>query len=252
MELERAGILVLGAGSGLGAATARALAAAGSNVLVTDLDGARAAAVAAEISADSRAVDVTDAGQVEEAIAAVGGERGLRGLVCCAGIAPGARLVGRDGPGDPDHFREVIEVNLIGTIHALRLGAAAMLENEPEADGERGACVLTSSISAFDGQVGQVAYAAAKAGVAGLTLPAARELGPRGVRVLAIAPGMFDTPILGSMPAERQAALEAQVPFPNRFGEPDEFAALVVHALTNRMLNGGVVRLDGGFRLPPR
>jgi NAD(P)-dependent dehydrogenase (short-subunit alcohol dehydrogenase family) len=252
MDLDRAGILVLGGGSGLGAATARALAAAGAAVLVTDRDGERAAAVAAEIGAASRVVDVTDEGQIEEAIAAIGGDRGLRGLVCCAGIAPGARLVGRDGPGDPDHFRQVIEVNLLGSIHALRLGAAAMLGNEPEADGERGACVLTSSISAFDGQVGQVAYAAAKAGIAGLTLPAARELGPRGVRVLAIAPGMFDTPIIGSMAAERQAALEAQIPFPNRFGEPDEFAALVVHALTNRMLNGTVVRLDAGFRLPPR
>jgi NAD(P)-dependent dehydrogenase (short-subunit alcohol dehydrogenase family) len=252
MELERAGILILGGGSGLGAATARALAARGATVLVTDLEESSAAAVATEIGADSRAVDVTDEGQVAEAIASMSGGRGLRGLICCAGIAPGARLVGRDGPGDPDHFRQVLEVNLLGSITALRLGAAAMLANEPEADGERGACVLTSSISAFDGQVGQLAYAAAKAGIAGLTLPAARELGPRGVRVLAIAPGMFDTPILGSMAPERQAALAAQVPFPNRFGEPDEFASLVVHALENRMLNGGVIRLDGAFRLPPR
>ncbi|HET9094937.1 MAG TPA: SDR family NAD(P)-dependent oxidoreductase [Solirubrobacteraceae bacterium] len=254
MRITDAAAIVFGGASGLGEATARRLAAEGASVTVADLNPAGAERVAAEIGGSARAVDVTDADAVGRAVdaAASSTAAGLRISVCCAGVGTPARLVGRDGPTPLEHFASVINVNLLGTINVLRLAAARMALNEPDAEGERGVCVNTASVAAFDGQIGQVAYAASKGGVVGLTLPAARELAQRGVRVMTIAPGIFDTPMLAGFSEEVRASLAASIPFPSRLARPSEYADLVEHIVTNPMLNGEVIRLDGAIRMPPR
>ncbi|MDO8189155.1 SDR family NAD(P)-dependent oxidoreductase [Conexibacter sp. JD483] len=251
MQIEGAGAIVFGGASGLGAATVRRLAAAGAIVTIADRDEQRASALAAELGPRAHAVatDVTDATSVE---AAVGAVDGLRIAVTCAGVGTPAKLVGRDGPTPLETFARVLEVNLLGTINCLRLTAAAMQANEPDAGGERGLCVNTASIAAYDGQIGQIAYAASKGGVAAVTLPAARELAPSGVRVVTIAPGLFETPMLAGLPEAARASLAGTVPFPARLGDPAEYAELVAHIIANPMLNGEVIRLDGALRMAPR
>ena len=256
MEIHGAGAIVFGGASGLGEATARRLAAEGAAVVVADLAADRAQAVAAEIGGTAATADVTDPVSVQAAVDAAvraGGARGLRISVVCAGLGTAAKLVGRDGPTPLEAFTRTIEVNLIGTINALRLAAGAMVANTPEGDSaERGVCVNTASIAAFDGQIGQVAYAASKGGVVGLTLPVARELASKGVRVVTIAPGLFNTPMLAALPEPAKASLGASVPYPPRLGDPAEYADLVEHIATNTMLNGEVIRLDGALRMAPR
>jgi len=253
MDVRGQAAIVTGAGSGLGAETARFLAKAGAKVAVLDLNGEATEAVAREIGGLGLACDV---GSAEAAEAAVGQAREAHGtarvLVNCAGIAPAKRIVGRDGPMPLEDFAKVIQVNLIGSFNLLRLAAADMLAAEPLADGERGVVISTASIAAYEGQIGQAAYAASKAGIVGLTLPAAREFAKTGVRVLGIAPGLIGTPLLLNMPQEVQDSLAAQVPFPHRFGHPGEFAGLVMHMVENVMLNGEVVRLDGAMRMQAR
>jgi NAD(P)-dependent dehydrogenase (short-subunit alcohol dehydrogenase family) len=252
MQIAGHTFLVTGGASGLGAATARRLATAGGNVLVCDVGAEQGKALASELGqrAVFAAADVTDEKQVAQAIASARGKFGaLHGIVSCAGIAPGERLLGKGGPHRLDSFRSAVDINLVGTFNVLRLAAQAMAENAPEADGERGVIINTASVAAFDGQIGQAAYSASKAGVAGLTLPAARELARFGIRVMAIAPGVFETPMVAAFPAELKQSLAAQVPFPPRLGKPEEFAALVEHIIVNPMLNGEVIRLDGALRM---
>src|SRR5687768_11591900 len=249
MRLEGARALVAGGASGLGEATARELAARGASVTIADLNEERGAALAAEIGATFAKADVTDEAQVQ---AAVESTRKLRLAVSCAGIGWAERTVKKDGPAALAPFETVVRVNLIGTFNVLRLAAAAMAGNEPDAEGERGAVVMTASIAAYEGQIGQTAYAASKGGVAGLTLPAARDLARLGIRVCTIAPGLFDTPLLAGLPEESRQALGAQIPFPARLGRPDEYAGLACQIAENRMLNGEVLRLDGALRMPPR
>ena len=244
--------LVTGAASGLGRATATALAEAGAKVVLVDLDAEAVAGAAAAIGGRRFALDVADAAAVEAAMPEIEALGSLRVLVNCAGIAPAGKIVGRDGPMPLAAFEQAVRVNLIGTFNLMRLAAAAMARLEPMADGERGVIVNTSSIAAFEGQIGQAAYAASKGGVASLTLPAARELAAQGIRVMAIAPGLFGTPMLLGMPEKVQESLAATVPFPARFGRPEEYAALVLHILANPMLNGSVLRLDGALRMAPR
>jgi NAD(P)-dependent dehydrogenase (short-subunit alcohol dehydrogenase family) len=249
MDIEGVTALVAGGASGLGAATARELSAAGANVTIADVNEERGAALAGELGAAFVRADVTDAGSVEAAVAAA---PGLRIAVCCAGIGWAEKVAGRRGPHASEPFETVIRVNLIGTFNVLRLASAAMLENEPDAGGERGVCVNTASIAAFDGQIGQIAYSASKGGIVGMTLPAARDLAASGIRVCAIAPGLFDTPLLAGLPEEARASLGASVPFPARLGRPDEYAKLTRHIVENSMLNGEVIRLDGALRMAPR
>lgn len=262
MDIAGNGFLVTGGASGLGAATARGLVAAGGRVLIADVNEQAGEALAAELSQDAagaalfQRTDVTDEASMQAAVDAAASEFGdLCGLVCCAGILGASRIVGRSGPHDLEVYRRVIEVNLIGTFNAMRLAAAAMSESEArddgtgDADGERGVIVMTSSVAAFDGQLGQAAYSASKGGVASMALPAARELGKHGVRVAAIAPGVFETPMMADVSGEYRESLESQVPFPPRLGDPAEFASLVAHILENRMLNGCVLRLDGALRM---
>ena len=250
MNVEGHAALVTGGGSGLGAETARALAKAGAKVTVLDLDGAAAEAVAGEIGGLGLACDVASAEQGEAAVAQASAAHGpCRVLVNCAGIAPAKRIVGRDGPMPLDAFANVINVNLIGSFNLLRLAAAEMLAAEPLADGERGVVISTASIAAGEGQMGQAAYAASKAGIIGMMLPAAREFAKKGVRVLTIAPGLIGTPLLLNMPQEVQDNLAGQVPFPHRFGHPSEFAGLVLHMVENTMMNAANIRLDGAMRM---
>ena len=255
MQIANHVFLVTGAASGLGAATARLLAAEGGSVVIADRDGAAGERLAAELGPAARfsLTDVTsehDAqAAVDLALAAFGH---LHGLVNCAGIAPSEKVVGREGPHRLDTFARTISINLIGTFNMIRLAAAAIAKEEPSADGERGVIVNTASIAAFDGQIGQAAYAASKGGVAALTLPVARELARSGIRVVAIAPGIFATPMMAAFPQEVQDALARSVPFPPRLGRPDEFAALVRHIVQNSMLNGETIRLDGALRMAPR
>lgn len=248
MRLEGAGALVAGGASGLGRAAAEALRDRGARVIVVDLPSARERV---EASSGLRfvAADVRDAGQVEAAVAAAATP--LRVCVNCAGIAPPARILRGEVPQPLDAFQRVVDVNLVGTFNVLRLAAARMQGNEP-LDGDRGVIVNTASAAAFDGQVGQAAYAASKAGVAGLTICAARDLADREIRVMTIAPGLFATPMLADLPAAVRDALERQVPHPSRLGRPDEYGALVVHVAENPMLNGETVRLDGALRMGPR
>lgn len=253
MQIADRTFLVTGGGSGLGAACAKRLAAAGARVVVADLNAEHGARLAASIGAAAKfiATDVTDETSVSQAIEAACQLGRFAGAVHCAGIVAGSRIVGRNGPHDLELFSKVIQVNLIGTFNVTRLAAAALAKNEPETTGERGVLVATASIAAFEGQIGQAAYAASKAGVAGLVLPAARELASLGIRVMAIAPGIFDTPMMASLPEKVRDSLAAQIPFPSRFGEPEEFAALVEQIITNPMLNGSVIRLDGALRMGP-
>jgi NAD(P)-dependent dehydrogenase (short-subunit alcohol dehydrogenase family) len=251
MQVEGAVAAVFGGASGLGEATARRLAAGGARVLVADLDAERGAGVAGEIDGAHVVCDVADAASVEAAVAAAGALGTLRIAVDCAGIATPTKLV-RKGQATPlEDFAKVIAVNLLGTINVLRCAAAAMALAEPAPDGDRGVCVTTASIAAYEGQVGQVAYAASKAGVAGLTLPVARELAASAIRVVAIAPGLFDTPLLAGLPAGAREALAGSIPYPQRLGDPAEYAALVEHIVANTMLNGETIRLDGALRMGP-
>jgi NAD(P)-dependent dehydrogenase (short-subunit alcohol dehydrogenase family) len=253
MELNGIGALVSGGASGLGEATARELAARGARVAIVDLNEERGPTLAEEIGGLFTAADVTDeervGAAVEEAVEAFGG---VRLAVSCAGIGWAERTVKKDGPAALAPFATVVRVNLIGTFNVLRLAAAAMADNEPADGGERGAVVMTASIAAFDGQIGQTAYSASKGGVVGLTLPAARDLARLGIRVCTIAPGLFDTPLLAGLPDEARQALGAQIPFPSRLGRPQEYAQLACQIAENGMLNGEVVRLDGALRMPPK
>ncbi|WP_321945866.1 SDR family NAD(P)-dependent oxidoreductase [Paraburkholderia sp. J10-1] len=255
MVVQDKTFLITGGGSGLGAAVGRHLLERGANVVFADIDIARARDEAANGGERAFAVevDVTQAASVEAAIALVTQRFGaLHGVVNCAGIAPAQRIVGKEGAHSLDLFAKVVSVNLIGTFNVMRLAAVAMANNTPDAGGERGVIVNTASVAAYDGQIGQSAYAASKGGVVSLTLPAARELARNAIRVVTIAPGIFETPMLLAMPAEVQQALGAGVPFPQRLGQPAEFAALVEHIVGNRYLNGEVIRLDGALRMAPR
>ena len=243
--------LVTGGGSGLGAATARAFAAAGARVLCLDRDGAAAAAVAAEIGGLSAEADVTDEAQVQAAIDAAVAAGPLRVCVNCAGIGTGGKTLGRDGPHPLALFQKTIAVNLVGTFNVARLAAAAMAQNEP-IDNERGVIINTASIAAYEGQIGQAAYSASKGGVVGMTLPMARDLAPLGVRVMTIAPGVIETPMVAGLPEPLREALIAKTLMPKRLGRPQEFAELAVHIARNAMLNGSVIRLDGAQRLEPK
>jgi NAD(P)-dependent dehydrogenase (short-subunit alcohol dehydrogenase family) len=255
VEIRNSTFLVTGGASGLGAAAARRLAAAGGNVLICDVSSEQGAGLAREIGsrADFAVADVTDEAQIGRAITAARDKFGaLHGALSCAGVAPGERVLGKNGPHRLDSFRRAVEINLIGAFNVLRLAAQVMSENAPDAGGERGIIINTASIAAFDGQIGQVAYSASKAGVAGLTLPAARELARFGIRVMTIAPGVFETPMMAAMGGDARAAFAAQTPFPPRLGKPEEFAALVEHIVVNPMLNGEVIRLDGALRMPAK
>jgi NAD(P)-dependent dehydrogenase (short-subunit alcohol dehydrogenase family) len=247
-------VLVAGGASGLGEATARALAAAGASVVIADLNAEKGEALAAELGASFVEADVTDEAAVSAAVgqAAEAGKDGLRVSVCCAGIGWAERVAHKEGPHNLELFSNVVKVNLIGTFNVLRLAAAAMSENEPDVEGQRGVCVNTASIAAFDGQIGQIAYAASKGGIVGMTLPAARDMASRGVRVVTIAPGLFDTPLLAALPEEARTALGAGIPFPSRLGRPEEYAQLVEQIVANPMLNGETIRLDGALRMPPK
>ena len=248
MEARGRTFLVTGGGSGLGAATARMLEGRGANVVVADLRGDGAGPNARFVRSD-----VTDEGSVKGAIdVALENFGALHGAINCAGIASAEKVLGREGPHPLESFSKVVEVNLVGTFNVVRLAAEAMARNEPTEGGERGVIVNTASVAAFDGQIGQVAYAASKGGVAAMTLPVARELARHGIRVVAIAPGIFDTPMLAGLPKAARESLGEQMPFPSRLGRPEEFAALVHHIIENEMLNGEVIRLDAAIRLAPR
>jgi 3-hydroxyacyl-CoA dehydrogenase/3-hydroxy-2-methylbutyryl-CoA dehydrogenase len=255
MQIDGSGALVAGGASGLGEATVHALHLRGARVVVADLNEDRGRALASQLGARVSFVgaDVSDpeavAGAVDVAAALPGG---LRIAVCCAGIGWAERVAGRRGAHALGPFAKVITVNLTGTFNVLRLAAAAMMANEPADSGERGVCINTASIAAYDGQIGQIAYSASKGAVVGMTLPAARDLAGVGVRVCTIAPGTFDTPLLGGLPQDTREALGEAVPFPRRLGRPDEYGALAVHIVENQMLNGEVIRLDGALRMPPR
>jgi NAD(P)-dependent dehydrogenase (short-subunit alcohol dehydrogenase family) len=245
--------IVTGGASGLGAASARMLAEAGAKVAILDVDQKAAAKVAIDINGIALTCDVTDAEATQKAIAAAAADHGIaRILVSCAGVGPAKRIVGRDGPMPLGDFARVVEINLIGTFNVMRLAGAAMQPLEPLQDGERGVIICTASVAAYEGQIGQAAYAASKGGVVGLVMPAAREFAQFGIRVNAIAPGIFSTPMLHSLPEASQQSLAASVPFPKLLGQPPQFAALVRHMIENRYLNGAVVRLDGALRMAPR
>lgn len=255
MQISGAAALVTGGASGLGEATVRRLTAAGAEVTILDRNADRGEALAKELSGGTKFVsaDVTDAAQVAEAVALASESAPLRIAVSCAGLGIAQRTINRDGsPHDLDRFKFVIGVNLIGTFNVLSQAAGAISKSEVGEDGERGVIVNTASIAAFDGQIGQVAYSASKGGVVGMTLPAARDLAPVGIRVVTIAPGLMDTPLLGMLPEEARQALGAGVLFPKRLGLPDEFGALVVNICENSYLNGETIRLDGGLRMPPK
>jgi 3-hydroxyacyl-CoA dehydrogenase / 3-hydroxy-2-methylbutyryl-CoA dehydrogenase len=255
MQIEKAGALVSGGASGLGEATVRRLHEHGAVVTIADVNEEKGATFAEELGPDASFVkaDVTNEEEVQAAVqAAAGADGGLRISVCCAGVGWAEKTAGKRGPHQLVPFETVLRINLIGTFNVLRFAAAAMLENEPDTGGERGVCVNTASIAAYDGQIGQIAYSASKGGVVGMTLPAARDLSSSGVRVCTIAPGLFDTPLLAALPQEQRDALGAQIPFPSRLGLPDEYASLAAQILENQMLNGEVIRLDGALRMPPR
>ena len=253
MDIAGHAAIVTGGGSGLGAATARMLAQAGAKVALLDVNAKAAAEVAIDIDGIAIACDVTDPGATETAIGKAAADHGAaRIVVNCAGVGPAKRIVGRDGPMPLGEFARVIEINLIGTFNVMRLAATAMQALEPLQDGERGIIVCTASVAAYEGQIGQAAYAASKAGIVGLILPAAREFAQLGVRVNGIAPGIFSTPMLHALPDAAQQSLAASVPFPKLLGQPPQYAALVRHMIENRYLNGEVVRLDGALRMAPR
>lgn len=255
MDIRNKTFLISGGGSGLGVATARLLAEHGANVVIADINTDAGNAVATELGSQARYVetDVTDEAGVQRAVnTALEQFNSLAGAVNCAGIAIAERVVGKNGPHDLARFIKVIQVNLIGTFNVIRLAAAAMIQNEPAAGGIRGVIVNTASVAAFEGQIGQVAYSASKGGIVSMTLPIARELAQHGIRVMTIAPGIFDTPLLAALPEAARQSLGQQVPFPPRLGQPLEYAVLVKHIIENEMLNGEVIRLDGAIRMAPR
>jgi len=253
MQVQGQAALVTGGASGLGAGTARMLAAAGAKVAVLDVNDDAARRIAVEIGGVAVRCDVSDAASGEAAVAKAREAHGpARILVNCAGIGPAARIVGRDGPMKLDEFRRVIEVNLIGSFNMMRLAAADMVKLDPLADDERGVIVSTASVAAYEGQIGQAAYSASKGGIVALTMPAAREFARSGIRVCTIAPGLFATPLLLGMPQNVQDSLAASVPYPSRFGTPEEYARLVLHIVDNVMLNGETIRLDGALRMAPK
>ncbi|WNL41130.1 SDR family NAD(P)-dependent oxidoreductase [Halomonas sp. PAMB 3264] len=254
MEINQRAFLITGAASGLGAATAERLLSLGASVLLCDVsERVHEQAKALGERARAMTADITSSEQMEKVIDAaveLGGEQGLAGVVHCAGVVSVAKLVDREGhPADLDAYAKTVQINLVGTFNVMRLAAAAMAKNAPTASGERGVIVNTASVAAFDGQVGQCAYSASKAGVVGMSLPAARELSRHAVRVMAIAPGVFETPMMSEIPRDTYDALVAAVPFPKRLGRADEFAQLAEQIITNPMLNGEVIRLDGGIRM---
>jgi NAD(P)-dependent dehydrogenase (short-subunit alcohol dehydrogenase family) len=253
MYLAGSSALITGGASGLGAATARRLANQGARVVIADLNRAAGLSLAQELGAPFVETDVADDSSMQQAIdAAIAAYGGLHILVCCAGVGTPDKVLGKDGPLDLGRFARVVQINLIGTFNAIRLAAEQMAKNAPNAEGERGVIVTTASVAAFDGQIGQAAYSASKAGVAGMTLPIARELARHGIRVVSIAPGIFDTPMLAGLPEAARASLGQQVPFPPRLGRPDEYAALAQQIIENTMLNGETIRLDGAIRMAPR
>jgi len=251
MKITGCSALVTGGASGLGLATALALAERGARVVIADLPSSRGTELAAEHGLTFVAADVTDEHSVARAVEAATELGPLRVTVCCAGVATAERAVGRDGPLPLERFERVIAINLTGTFTTVRLAAAAMMATEP-VEGERGVIVMTASVAAFDGQIGQPAYAASKAGVAGMTLPLAREFAQTQIRVVSIAPGIFQTPMMAGLPQAAQDSLAAQVPHPSRLGRPDEYAALALHIVDNAMLNGETIRLDGAIRMAPK
>lgn len=255
MQVKGSAFIVTGAASGLGAATAKALVEAGAQVLIVDMNEAQGQGTAANLGKTARFLktDVTQEADGQAAVNfALNAFGRLDGLINCAGVAPGEKTVGKDGPHRLESFSRAVTINLIGTFNMARLASDAMAKNQPNDGGERGVIVNTASVAAYDGQIGQVAYAASKAGVVGMTLPMARDLSRLGIRVMTIAPGIFSTPMLEGLPAEVQASLGAAVPFPSRLGQPAEYAALVQHIITNPMLNGEVIRLDGALRMAPK
>jgi NAD(P)-dependent dehydrogenase (short-subunit alcohol dehydrogenase family) len=255
MNIPGSAFLVTGGGSGLGAAAARMFAQRGGNVVLVDVNADAGRALASDLGRSAQFVeaDVRDEAAIRTAIAEVRHRFGaLHGVVNCAGVAPADRVLGRAGPHSLEAFQNAININLVGTFNVIRLAAQVIAENPPGEDGERGVIVNTASVAAFEGQIGQAAYSASKAGVAGMTLPIARELARFGIRVMTIAPGIFETPMLGAMSTEVQVSLCSQVPFPQRLGTPHEYALLVEHIMLNRMLNGAVIRLDGAIRMAPK
>lgn len=250
MHIQDKVFMVSGAASGLGAATARMLAQAGARLMLVDLNADGLRAQATELGAECAVADITQADAAQAAVTQALQRFGeLHGLVNCAGVVAGEKILGKQGAHSLENFSRIININLIGTFNLLRLAAEAIAESAPNAEGERGVIINTASVAAFDGQVGQAAYAASKGAVASMTLPAARELARYGIRVMTIAPGIFETPMMAGMTDEVRAALSADVPFPPRLGKPDEYAALVRHIIENSMLNGEVIRLDGALRM---
>ncbi len=253
MDIRGHAAIVTGGASGLGAATARMLAEAGAKVAIFDVNEKAAAATANDIKGVAVACDVTDSGATERAFAKATADHGIaRIIINCAGVGPARRIVGRDGPMPLADFARVVEINLVGTFNVMRLAAAAMQSLDTLQDGERGIIICTASVAAYEGQIGQAAYAASKGGVVGLVLPAAREFAQFGIRVNAVAPGIFSTPMLHALPDQAQQSLAASVPFPKLLGQPPQYASLVRHMIENRYLNGEVVRLDGALRMAPR
>jgi NAD(P)-dependent dehydrogenase (short-subunit alcohol dehydrogenase family) len=253
MDIQDTGALVVGGASGLGEATVRRLYEQGAVVTIADVNAEKGQALADELGVRFVPCDVREEDQVQAAVdAAAEAAGGLRISVCCAGTGWAQKVTGSKGPHPLMPFEVIIGINLIGTFNVLRLAATKMLETEPLTDGERGVCINTASIAAFDGQVGQIAYAASKGGVVGMTLPAARDLSQSGIRVVTIAPGLFDTPLLAALPQEARDALGRSIPYPQRLGRPDEYAQLATHIVENTMLNGEVIRLDGALRMAPR
>jgi NAD(P)-dependent dehydrogenase (short-subunit alcohol dehydrogenase family) len=255
LRVENSTFFVTGGGSGLGAATALLLAENGAQVVLADVDEESGEQMASQIGNGAKFIrtDVTDEASVQDALDSVVETFGsLSGVVNCAGIGPAARVVGKKGVHDLGLFTRTVEINLVGTFNVIRLAAVRLAGNEPDDEGERGLIINTASVAAYDGQIGQAAYAASKGGVVALTLPVARELASSGIRVVTIAPGIFETPMLAALPEDAKESLGKQVPFPQRLGKPEEYAALAKHIVENRMLNGEVIRLDGAIRMAPR
>ena len=253
MQIEGSSAIIVGGASGLGEATVRALHEKGALTIIADVNAEKGQALASELGLEFVSCDVREEAQVQAAVEqAAAADGGLRIAVCCAGTGWAQKLAGSKGPHPLMPFETILQINLIGTFNVLRFAATAMIANEPLEDGERGVCVNTASIAAYDGQVGQIAYSASKGGVVGMTLPAARDLAQYGVRVNTIAPGLFDTPLLAALPQEAREKLGAGVPFPQRLGQPPEYAQLACQLIENRMLNGETIRLDGALRMPPR